>query len=268
MSHRTAAVRDGEAKLTRSLAKHLKAIGKEIARKVSRVAKAEGDDEIDEAIDGAEWGAVAASVKVELVAVAEDGAKRALALLGVDDEGILEHTYGAARDWATNRAAELVGKKWDGDELVDNPRAEFAITDSLRDELRSAVADAIDQGLSAATLSDNIEDLSGFSEQRAALIARTELVNANNQAHLSAFKNSGVVDQKEWSTSNEESVCEDCQANEDEGPIDLDDEFPSGDDAPVAHPACMCVLIARISEDVEDEEAEVDEDEESDEAAE
>lgn len=262
MTHDTKAVRDGEAKLAKSLAPKLRAIGKEIAKKVSRVAKAQGDREIDSAIDEADWGPIAASVKVQLIGVAEDGSRKALALLGVDDEGILDQTFTESREWATARAAELVGKRWEDGELVDNPDAEWAITDSLRDDLRAAVSDAIDQGLSAADLADNIEDMAGFSAERAEMISRTEIVNANNQAHMTAFRSSGVVDQKEWSTSNEESVCEDCQGNEDEGAIDLDDDFQSGDDAPTAHPMCICVLVAVVNEDAEEEQSD-DEDSDS-----
>ena len=32
------------------------------------------------------------------------------------------------------------------------------------------------------------------------------------------------------------------------GPIDLDDEFPSGDDAPTAHPNCECALMPVVYE--------------------
>jgi hypothetical protein len=41
-----------------------------------------------------------------------------------------------------------VGKKWDGEELIDNPDARWAITESTREMLRGDVATAIEQGLS------------------------------------------------------------------------------------------------------------------------
>lgn len=263
MSHRTAAVRDGEKTLGASLTRDLRAIGKSVAKKVSRVAKAVGDDEIDSALGAADWATIAASVKVQLIGVAKDGSEKALALLGVDDEGILEQTYTAARDWATARSAELVGKSWDEDgNLVDNPDADMAITDSLRDELRAAVSSAVDEGLSAADLADQIEEISGFSADRAMMIARTEIIRANNEGHLAAFKSSGVVSKKEWSTSEDGDTCEDCEGNSDDGEIDLDDEFSSGDDAAPAHPNCRCTITAVVDEDVEEEQSE-DEDSES-----
>lgn len=49
--------------------------------------------------------------------------------------------------------------------------------------------------------------------------------------------------QKQWVT--DADPCEDCEDNADEGWIDADDEFPSGDDEPPAHPNCKCALDIR-----------------------
>jgi hypothetical protein len=46
---------------------------------------------------------------------------------------------------------------------------------------------------------------------------------------------------KSWLTTSD-APCEDCLENEDEGPIALEDAFPSGDFAPLAHLSCQCVL--------------------------
>lgn len=263
MTHRTQAVRDGEAALTKSLAKNLKAIGRQVAKKLRTVGKAAEEEEeedkgIDAALDAVDWGPIAAAAQHELAAVAEDAAQYALKKLGIDDEEILNQTYTAAREWAANRAAELVGKKWKGDELVDNPNAEMAITDATRSELRALVADAIDKGLSAKDLANSIEDMGGFSAERAELIARTEILRSNNAAHLESFRASGVVSKKAWSVSGNEEVCDECQDNADEGEIDLDDDFPSGDDAPPGHPRCECVLTAIVDEDAEASDADSD----------
>lgn len=40
-------------------------------------------------------------------------------------------------------------------------------------------------------------------------------------------------------------TCETCQENADEGWIDMDEQFPSGDDEPPAHPNCDCELETR-----------------------
>ncbi len=276
-SHDTDVVKSAESRLTKALASKLKAIGKHMASKLSHLAKptqmSGGGDkkDIDDAIDDADWESIASAVAAETAKVAADGAKNALVTLGVsDDESITNQTFTKAVEAAKARAAELVGRRWDEDgELVDNPDAEWAITDSLRDDIREAVAKAIEDGDSAADLADTIEGLGSFSEDRAMMISRTELISAHSQGQLRALKESGVVEKKGWSTSNEDSVCDICEANEDEGPISLDDDFPSGDDAPPGHPLCMCVLTAAFDEADEDEESEdADSDDDEDEAAE
>lgn len=283
MTHRTKAVRAGEKALTKKLAEALKAIGKEVAKmaasRYAKVAKAEEEDDrahgiADAAVDGADWAPIADVSKTQLIAVAKDGASRALLALGITDEGITEQVFDEAVAWATARAAELVGKSWDDDgNLVDNPDADMAITDSLREEIRGEVADALSEGLPAAELADNIEDIGGFSAERAEMIARTEIIRSNGQGQLSAMRGSGVVDKKAWSTSEDGDTCDDCTDNADADAIDLDDDFPSGDDAPPAHPNCRCVLTSVIESDDdaasdEDDESEEDDDESTDEAAE
>lgn len=265
MSHDSAAVKAGEKRLTRKLAPLLAAVARKVARKATSHEK--GTDETDE-FDDVDWLPVAVAVKEELVLVAEDGTKRALATVGVDDEGILDQANARAVDFATKRSAELVGKKWDGDELIDNPRADMAITDTMRDEIRAAVADAVENGASAADLADTIEELSGFSAERAEMIARTEILRSSNQAHLEAFRASGVVQKKAWSASGDDEVCDDCEECVDDGDLDLDDDFSSGDDAPPGHPACRCVLVASFEEAEESDEDEDDEDEDDEAAAE
>ena len=269
-------VKTAESRLTKTLTSKLAAIGKHVAGKLSHLAKpaqmSEGGDRkaIDEAVDGADWMSVASAVAAETEAVATDGAKRALLTLGVaDDDSITSQTFTKAVDEAKARAAELVGKSWDEDgNLVDNPDADMAITDTMRDEIRDAVAEAIENGDSAADLADTIEGLGSFSEERAIMIARTEIVASHASGQMRAMRESGVVEQKAWSAAGEE-VCDDCQENEDAGPIGIDDDFPSGDDAPIAHPLCRCAVVAYFpdpeDEDSGDEDTSDEEDDSSDE---
>jgi hypothetical protein len=55
--------------------------------------------------------------------------------------------------------------------------------------------------------------------------------------------------------------CDLCEENADASPIGIDEEFPSGDTEPPAHPNCMCALAPYFdpnarndSNDFEDEE--------------
>ena len=148
-----------------------------------------------------------------------------------------------------HRIGEEVGMRYNAaGDLVENPDAEMAITDTARDAIRGAVADAIEQGQSAADLRSAVEDLGDFSAERAGMIARTEIIRANNQGHLAAFKASDAVKMKEWSTAEDGDVCDECEGNEDQGPIGLDADFDSGDDAAPAHPNCRCTIVAVVDD--------------------
>lgn len=100
----------------------------------------------------------------------------------------------------------------------------------------------------------------GMDRYRSERIARTETIRATNYATLSAYKESGVVQAKQWLTTPDERTCEWC------GPMDrrvlgLDDDwFKRGEsfqgvnggtikldygsvDQPPLHPNCRCTLI-------------------------
>jgi hypothetical protein len=84
-------------------------------------------------------------------------------------------------------------------------------------------------------------------------------IAANNQGNLAAYKDAaaqGIAVMKEWLSAGDDLVSEECQANEDQGPIPLDDDFDSGDDAPPLHPNCRCAIAPVVSDesDSQDEE--------------
>jgi SPP1 gp7 family putative phage head morphogenesis protein len=127
--------------------------------------------------------------------------------------------------------------------------------------LRTDVADALANGWTNAELASKLEQNYAFSPERAMTIARTETIRASNTGTLIGFKESGVVLKKEWSTAQDDLVSEDCTENEDEGPIDLDAAFSSGDDAPPAHPNCRCALVGLTRLDLPEEAAVTEEQE-------
>lgn len=121
----------------------------------------------------------------------------------------------------------------------------------MREAVRSGLAD----GLSTDEIADIVEGISAdngvkiFEDTRAALIANTEVANANSAGALVGYKTareSGVDVKKAWLP--DDDPCPECQANADAGAIDLDDEFPSGDTEPTAHPRCLCSLIPIVNE--------------------
>ncbi len=183
----------------------------------------------------------------ELAAIYEHGITNALPLVGFNNgtestnearanvglgpvdggdavPSIVNQPHERAVDWARERAGDLITQ----------------IEDNTRGMLRSTVTQAIEEGWGASELADEIKDSAGFSEARAMTIARTELVSANRQGAISAYRDSGVAYGKEWLTAGDDLVEDDCQENEDAGPIGFDEEFPNGDDP---HPNCRCSVI-------------------------
>lgn len=158
-----------------------------------------------------------------------------------------------AVDYATHRSAEMVGMRYDAKgDLVTNPNPKWAITDTTREGIRSLVQDTIEGKISVIDLPAALKDSNGFSEDRANMIARTEVNMANGAGALAGLMQSGV-ELKVWLTSGDADVSEECAANEDQGPIPVEDSFESGDDTDPAHPNCRCAVTGYISFDDNEE---------------
>ena len=123
---------------------------------------------------------------------------------------------------------------------------------SLDDTTKQMVATIVQNGALAgdtpAQIATSITDqVDGISDYRANMIAVTETNSMANSAQLDAMKQMGVT-QKSWVTYGD-NPCPICEGNEEEGPIDIDKSFDSGDDAPEAHPWCQCALDTDVSAD-------------------
>lgn len=189
---------------------------------------------------------------------AKDAGNAALVQVGIDVEanpGAADLVNRAALEYASTRSAELVGMQRNAaGDLVDNPDAAWAIDDSTRELLRADVATAIKEGWSNARLAEVLAENYAFSQDRAMTIARTETQRAANAGALSGYKASGVVQGKEWLTAGDDRVSEDCEENASAGTLGLDELFPSGDDAPPAHPNCRCTLTPVVMQADDDDE--------------
>ena len=183
----------------------------------------------------------------ELLAVGKAGGLDALAQIGVEDStDIVSLVNEGAVDYARERAAEMVGKKWVDGELVDNPKAEWVIDEATRDMVRSTVTDAMQQGWSNDKLADELSSHYAFSDDRSTMIARTETAFADVQGNLTAYKASGLVGGKEWLVSAD--CCDDCEAL-DGVVVGLDEDFPDdGGDGPPLHPRCECNILPVLDE--------------------
>lgn len=206
------------------------------------LAKAADPDEVKRvlaAIHLDHYAAVMGDIEPLLEEIGQDAGVMALAQVGIrDDESLTELTNDFAVDYATERAAEMVGMRYNDDgELETNPNPEWAIDDATRDMLRDDVVTAMDEGLSNDALADKIAGSYAFSEERAQTIARTETAFADVAGNLNAYRESGEVASKQWVVS--EECCDEC-AELDGEIVALDDDFPNdGGDGPPLHPNCF-----------------------------
>jgi hypothetical protein len=271
------AMRKGTVAMTAAVGKVLKALSDDVAgqvkAKLKKLGKADSDDEdgkpdpVDAAVaqstantiamslDLSGMDALAAVTEEMLTGVGEDSARGILAQIGVTDQSdLVDQVNERVAAWARARSAEMVGKRYDADgNLVDAKRAEYRIDDATRDMIRANLADSLENNLPIGEIIDSLQESTAFSADRAELIARTEITRANNQSSLIAAtgardgQNLGM--KKLWLTAGDDLVDEDiCAPNEDDGPLELEDEFTSGDDAPPGHPRCRCTLVYDVEE--------------------
>lgn len=229
-----------QASLTNIIAAIFKRTAQDVAQQIAEHLHGLKKADFWETIDLSLFDLLAKQAQKDLKEVARDSGKRTLAQLQITDHEITGVVNEASLEYGKDRAAEMVGKKWVNGELVDNPNAEWVITDSTREELRGLVEDVMAGDLEMTDLRQEIMNSAAFSRSRAEMIARTEIMAANAQGALESFeaaKEAGVNIKKEWLA--DAQACEICQQNQDAGPIDIDEEFPSGDMAPPLHPNCF-----------------------------
>lgn len=147
-------------------------------------------------------------------------------------------------DWTTwtpgmSSAAALVKPKAGLRNLLD--RESITISDDIIHTKIDRIGTALYTGLSngygpreIAQMIDAIID----DPQHALMIARTETSRALSVANRDEYEKNNV-EMVEWLVSD---PCDICQENGDAGPIGINEEFPSGDTEPPAHPNCECAL--------------------------
>ena len=186
----------------------------------------EGRHTVDDFVQNLDLGLTSGEVDdlfKEYAQVASDSGDIAFAQIGSDGD-MFEQINAAAEAWARDHAATLVSQ----------------VGDTTRDLVRAAIADGTANGLSTDEIAANIEELGAFSPERSALIANTEIAAANSHGALEGYRaavDDGVAVKKAWLLGAD--PCDICLDNADAGAIDLDEDFPSGDDAPPGHPRCL-----------------------------
>lgn len=243
-----------EKKLTKSFEKAFAKLLKEVTRqvkaawlKLTGVTKADEtpDEEIERLVAELDLSALAMTQDdlVEYLSeIAADSGRIALSQMGMEDaaESIVDKVNDRAVAWAEIRAAELVSFK-DVDPLL---------AQTTRDMIRGTITQGMKDNLSMPKIGEALKDSYGFSAERAHVIAATEITGANSNGSLESFKevrDSGGSVKKSWLRLGD--ACPICVDNAGAGAIELEEEFPSGDQAPGAHPYCRCVLVPEVEDD-------------------
>jgi 2'-5' RNA ligase len=176
------------------------------------------------------------------------GVQQGALQMQIEDAGMLSSLNYQASEWARDRAAELVGMKRDLEgNLIANPDAKWAITETTRNDLRRIVTDAFKQDTDWAEVKNNLkaglESSETFSDARAALIARTEIGRSQMGSTLDVWKRSGFVKRLRWEATGIEP-CPECLMN-DQQEVDFGQPFPSGAYSILdSHPRCSCLVTA------------------------
>ena len=145
-------------------------------------------------------------------------------------------------------------------------RGSTSMNTTTRDLLRAALTEGISNNEGVAELTKRITQVYSTSKERAAMIARTETIRSNNFGNLEAYKQSGVVEMKEWMVALDERTCEFCLAMEKEySKVGLENNFLNEGDiligldggelkidygdlqTPPLHPRCRCTLLPVVT---------------------
>jgi len=168
--------------------------------------------------------------------------------LNIDDATLISSINQQASDWARARAAELVGMSYDEEgNLIPNPDAKWAITETTRQDLRDIVADAFIGNTDREDIVENIkaalETSRVFSDARAAMIAQTEIGRSQMGSSLEVWRKSGLVTKLVWEAVGD-NPCPFCLLN-DGVEVDFGKPFPSGAHSTLeSHPNCACLVRA------------------------
>lgn len=192
------------------------------------------------------WDEFAAEVEPYLQAMALDGVQQAAVQIQLSNIGAanLNLANERAEAYARARAAELIGMRYVDGVLEANPNVSMTINDYVRSLIRKDVEQALEEGWSNQRLADSLQQNYAFNDARAETIARTEIGNADIEGNMQAYReaiDNGIALKKQWIAGDGE--CDECAANAEQGAINFDEAFQSGDDAPLAHPNCRCDIL-------------------------
>ena len=217
-------------------------VAKQLDKALRALGKAASEDDSDRISNDLDLNLLSGLTAIHpwIEDVAADRAGDELVSLGISKESdFFDHANTRAAAYAKDRSAELVSD----------------IDESTRNMLRRMIEVGLESGAMREDIIADIMDGDIFDEARATLIADTEVAMANGQGALAGYKEAkaaGVDLKKIWVCDSD--PCPICEENQDAGAIEVDSEFPSGDDAEIAHPGCRCHTESVVEDDEGDEE--------------
>ena len=191
------------------------------------------------------WETIPAKVEQALIDATSEGAVDALFDLAVTERSFFTDVNRLALSWARKRSAEMIGMRWSGAELIENPRAEWDISETTRETVKDLVADIFkpaEDGSRAGIpqLADRIRNAADFSDARAKAVARTEVKNAAIQGQWEVWQKTGLIKEVDFVYAELSTVCELCIDLAEGSPYKLNEcPHPVKD----THPNCNCSLV-------------------------
>lgn len=204
------------------------------------------------------WKELVAILKPYLQAAAEEGVDVGVGQVQMKNAGKSQDDANEdAEEYADRRAAELAGLKWvevpkgtpDAIErnggyydLVKDDDAHWPLTTVMERDIDASVTQAIMEGWTADQLSAVIDASYALSAERSAIVANTEITNAQSGGTYSLWRRSGTITLVRWRTSEGHDQDDECDDYEAQGVVPLGHEFAEGLFSPRAHPFCLCSL--------------------------
>ena len=129
-----------------------------------------------------------------------------------------------------------------------------SITRTTQDGIIKVITQGAQEGLTYGEMSKRIQALGDaglFSPARAELIATRTIAEGyefGNRQPVNEAKERGLRVQKLWQTVEDEKVTPECEANQEEGWLELDEGHASGEQNPprLGNPRCRCSEAYRV----------------------
>lgn len=161
---------------------------------------------------------------------------RALQQVGVgDDRALVQQLDAKAREYVRERGAELVK----------------GLTETSRERLRTTLTEGVEKGWSVDKLKAEVRDSSAFDEDRARVIARTELAKAHVDGNVTGWRESGLVEGKRSILGDLHEQADECDDCVEAGVVPLDEDFEPGLSFPPYHPNCVCDVVPVMADEEE-----------------